>query len=78
MSTDGTLGYTWGKARYYKVKADGTKEELPPSRYVSIWRKQKDGSWKYLADGGLVAPEAKEFIEKKKAEKAAAEAAAKQ
>ncbi|MFV3128175.1 YybH family protein [Niveispirillum sp. KHB5.9] len=67
VSVDGTLGYTWGKARYHKVKPDGTKEELPPSRYVTIWRKQKDGSWKFLADGGLHAPEAKEFAEKKKA-----------
>lgn len=67
ISGDGTLGYTWGKARYYKVKADGTKEELTPSRYVTIWRRQKDGSWKFLADGGLHAPEAKEFADQKKA-----------
>ncbi len=73
ISDDGTLGYTWGKARYYKVKPDGTKEELAPSRYVTIWRKQKDGTWKFLADGGLHAPEAKEFAAKKKAEKEAAE-----
>lgn len=73
VSGDGTLGYTWGKARYYKLKPDGTKEELPPSRYVTIWRKQKDGSWKFMADGGLNAPEAKEFMAKKKAEKEAAE-----
>lgn len=68
VSADGTMGYTWGKARYFRQKPDGTKEELPPSRYVTIWRKQKDGSWKFLADGGLHAPEAKEFAEKKKAE----------
>lgn len=73
LSADGTLGYTWGKARYYKLSPDGSKEELPPSRYVTIWRKQQDGSWKFLADGGLHAPEAKAFIARKKAEKDAAE-----
>ncbi len=68
VSVDGTLGYTWGKARYFRQKPDGTREELPPSRYVTIWRQQKDGSWKFLADGGLHAPEAKEFAEKTKAD----------
>lgn len=76
VSADGTLGYTWGKARYYKLHANGTKEELQPSRYVTIWRKQKDGSWKFLADGGLNAPEAKAFQDRKKAEKEAAAKAA--
>ncbi|WP_094456180.1 YybH family protein [Niveispirillum lacus] len=69
VSADGTLGYTWGKARWFRNRPDGTKEELPPSRYVTIWRKQQDGSWKFLADGGLHAPEAKAFAEKKAAEK---------
>lgn len=69
VSADGTLGYTWGKARYFRQRPDGAREELPPSRYVTIWRKQADGSWKFLADGGLHAPEAREFTERKKADK---------
>jgi len=24
--------------------------------YVSIWKKQKDGSWKYILDGGNTTP----------------------
>lgn len=69
MSADGTLGYTWGKATYHRKKPDGTQEELPPSRYVTIWRKQADGSWKFLGDGGLKSPEEKAFLDRKKAEK---------
>lgn len=72
VSVDGTLGFTWGKARYFEHKADGTTEELPPTRYVTIWRRQSDGSWKYVADGGLNAPETKEFIARKKADSKAA------
>ncbi len=75
ISNDGTLGYTWGKATRYRTAADGKREELPPSRYVTIWRKQADGSWKFLADGGLHGPEEREFAARKKAEKEAAEKA---
>lgn len=75
ISNDGTLGYTWGKATRYRTTADGKREELGPSRYVTIWRKQADGSWKFLADGGLHGPEEREFAARRKAEKEAAEKA---
>lgn len=75
VSADGTLGYTWGKATRHRMTADGRREELSPSRYVTIWRKQADGSWKFLADGGLHGPEEREFAARKKAEKEAAEKA---
>lgn len=70
ISADGTLGYTWGKATRHRVTADGRREELSPSRYVTIWRKQADGSWKFLADGGLHGPEEQAFAARKKAEQA--------
>lgn len=64
VSDDGTLGYTWGKARYSAKKPDGTVTDLGPTRYVTIWRKQKDGSWKFIGDGELTNPETRAFQKK--------------
>ncbi|QJE73865.1 nuclear transport factor 2 family protein [Aerophototrophica crusticola] len=64
ISDDGTLGYTWGKARYSAKKPGGTVTDLGPTRYVTIWRKQKDGSWKFIGDGELTNPETRAFQKK--------------
>lgn len=64
ISDDGTLGYTWGKARYSATKPDGTVTDLGPTRYVTIWRRQKDGSWKFIGDGELTNPETRAFQKK--------------
>lgn len=53
VSDDGTLGYTWGKYEFTPAPApDGTQ---PPSRsglYLTIWKRQADGTWKFVYDGG--------------------------
>lgn len=53
VSDDGTLGYTWGKYEFTPPPAaDGTQ---PPSNvgiYLTIWKRQADGSWKFVYDGG--------------------------
>ncbi len=48
ISISGDLGYTWG---YYKsqVKATG---EVGSGTYITIWQRQPDGSWKFVADTG--------------------------
>jgi ketosteroid isomerase-like protein len=48
ISLSGDLGYTYG---YYKrtVKSSG---EVSRGSYVTIWEKQKDGSWKFVLDTG--------------------------
>ncbi len=50
-SKDGTLGYTFGQA---EVESRNAKGEVQKSdaRYVSVWKRQKDGSWKVVTDIG--------------------------
>jgi ketosteroid isomerase-like protein len=50
-SKDGTLGYTFGKGESVTTKPDGTTEKRP-ANYLTVWRKQKDGSWKVATDIG--------------------------
>lgn len=45
------LGYTFGR---YKVRENGAIKTH--GVYVSIWKKQPDGSWKYVVDGGGPTP----------------------
>lgn len=47
------LGYTYGK--FYLTLTDSV-ETTSTGFYVSIWKKQKDGSWKYVLDGGVEGP----------------------
>jgi ketosteroid isomerase-like protein len=51
VSRDGSLGYTWGRWTMLHRGA-GTGEELARGRYLTVWRKQTDGSWKAEADVG--------------------------
>jgi ketosteroid isomerase-like protein len=46
----GDLGFTVGKARY----TGATPETSWRSSYVTIWRRQSDGTWKVLFDTGRV------------------------
>ena len=48
VSTSGDLGYTYG---LYVLKPT-TKDTLIYGNYVSIWKKQADGSWKFVLDSG--------------------------
>jgi ketosteroid isomerase-like protein len=50
-STDGTLGYTLGTWVSTRYNAAG-KGQVTTGKYVTIWRKQADGSWKVVFDGG--------------------------
>jgi ketosteroid isomerase-like protein len=53
ISRDGTLGFTTGAATYGGDKAF--------SNYFTVWKKQPDGSWKWLIDMGASAPSASPF-----------------
>lgn len=50
-SRDGTLGYTYGvsQVRYRDEKGELVKRE---GRYLTVWRKQRDGTWKVTTDIG--------------------------
>ncbi len=50
-SESGDMGYTYGIATYLSKDEKGNPE-TGYGTYVTIWRKQKDGSWKYVLDTG--------------------------
>src|SRR5438876_11920798 len=49
------LGYTAGPAKWKANKKD--EKFLGYGQFVSIWKKQKDGSWKVALDCGIENPE---------------------
>lgn len=55
ISAGGDLGYTMGEATITGKDKEG-KPALKHMRYVTIWRKQKDGAWKFIFDGGVDQP----------------------
>lgn len=55
VAAAGDLGYTLGKWTFSMDDETG-EEHKSQGYYVSIWRKQTDGSWKYVFDTGINAP----------------------
>jgi ketosteroid isomerase-like protein len=51
MSASGDLGYTYGTFEFRSKDKDG-KPVVDYGKYTSIWKKQKDGSWKIVLDMG--------------------------
>ena len=51
ISDDGSLGYTMGRAETRKRSGDSTIV-VDRSRYLTVWRRQSDASWKVDADLG--------------------------
>jgi ketosteroid isomerase-like protein len=58
MAASGDLGYTYGTYEFRSIGKDG-KPAVEYGKYVSIWKKQKDGSWKVVMDMGNASPRAK-------------------
>jgi len=55
VSADGTLGYTWGRYDFTLRGKEG-KVETTTGIYLTIWKRQADGSWKFVFDGGPELP----------------------
>jgi ketosteroid isomerase-like protein len=51
ISASGDLGYTYGTFEFRSKDKDG-KPVVEHGKYTSIWKKQKDGSWKVVLDMG--------------------------
>jgi len=51
MAASGDLGYTYGTYEFRSKDKDG-KPTVEHGKYASIWKKQKDGSWKVVMDMG--------------------------
>ena len=55
MSPAGDMGYTWGHYEGRSHDADGNTK-VTTGRYLTIWRKAPDGSWKVLLDASQNEP----------------------
>jgi len=51
LSKGGNLGYTWGRWTRKRKQADGSVKTTTGD-YMTVWEKQKDGSWKVVFDTG--------------------------
>lgn len=51
LAASGDLGYTYGTWRFTGKDTDG-KPVTATGKYLTTWKRQKDGSWKVLADIG--------------------------
>jgi ketosteroid isomerase-like protein len=49
MSPTGDMGYTWGHYEGASRNTDGNSKVIT-GRYLTIWRKEPDGSWKVVLD----------------------------
>ncbi len=56
VSESGELGYTFGNWIYMA-------KDTVYGNYITIWKKQKDGSWKFVLDGGNTTPAPQKKIE---------------
>ena len=55
MSPLGDMGYTWGHYEGRSHDPDGNTK-VTSGRYLTIWRKEPDGSWKVLLDASQDEP----------------------
>ena len=51
VAASGDLGYTWGVAESAPTKEGPFK---PYGVYVTIWRRQADGTWKFVYDSATI------------------------
>ena len=51
IADSGDLGYTYGTFEFRSKDKEG-KPSAEHGKYTSIWKKQKDGSWKVVLDMG--------------------------
>ncbi|HTS37219.1 MAG TPA: DUF4440 domain-containing protein [Candidatus Solibacter sp.] len=55
ISSSGDLGYTYGTYEFHSKDKDG-KTNVDYGKYTSIWKLQKDGSWRVVLDMGNASP----------------------
>ena len=59
VAKSGDLGYTLGTYELHTREADG-RPVTRYGKYCSVWRKQADGTWKWVVDIGNASPEPKD------------------
>jgi ketosteroid isomerase-like protein len=55
VSESGDMGWTWG--RYKQTVFTDKDDKVSYGKYLNIWEKQKDGSWRLAVDMGNKSPE---------------------
>ena len=55
MSASGDLGFTVGNA-VFTDEREGAPPVVRHSKYLTVWKKQRDGTWRYVVDGGSPRP----------------------
>jgi hypothetical protein len=51
----GNLGYTFGWWKF-KAKTAANTDTVYQGNYITVWKQQKDGKWKFVFDGGNNTP----------------------
>jgi len=57
LGPSGDMGYTWGHFEGHSKDAAGNPITTS-GRYITVWRKQPDGTWKVVLDAGANEPAA--------------------
>ena len=55
VAHSGDLGFTVGNAVLTSRSLEGTPQ-VRYSKYLTVWKKQRDGTWRYVVDGGNARP----------------------
>ena len=55
VSAGGDLAYTVGYA-VYTARREGAAPQVGYSKYLTVWKRQRDGQWRYVVDGGSSRP----------------------
>lgn len=55
MGPSGDMGYTWGHFEGHSKDANGNPVTTT-GRYITVWKKQQDGTWKVALDAGANEP----------------------
>ena len=55
VAQSGDLGYSLGKYQYTLIDSAG-QTQVNEGYYVTIWKKQLDGKWKFVFDSGINGP----------------------
>jgi ketosteroid isomerase-like protein len=58
ISASADLGYTYGTFEFHSKNKEG-KTTVDYGKYTSIWKLQKDGTWKVVLDMGNASPQPK-------------------
>ncbi len=59
VAASGELGYTWGNYEYRGPPDAEGQRRVGTGHYVTIWKKQADGNWRFVLDTGSPNPPAR-------------------